>query len=148
MSSFSWVFCSSSCSPSRLPVRSFSPVFFSFSPFCSRCSCLYFCVRFPWSSFFVSVLWSSLSMCFRSSLFVPPLLVLLCSSVFCLMVSSPLFFFFAPPFSGFYKAGGCMIMSDLREWRPARSPLFEEKSGAKSPVIDSPILAFRDTSCG
>jgi hypothetical protein len=39
-------------------------------------------------------------------------------------------------------------MSDLREWRPARSPLFEEKPGAKSPVIASPILAFRDRSCG
>ncbi|KAJ6959119.1 hypothetical protein NC653_037421 [Populus alba x Populus x berolinensis] len=32
--------------------------------------------------------------------------------------------------------------------RPACPPLFEEKSGAKSPVIASPILEFRDTSCG
>jgi hypothetical protein len=84
-------------------------------------------------------------------LFVPPCSfpsVRPCSALWFFL----LFFFFSPPFcspfSGFYKARECMIMSDLREWRPARSPLFEEKPGAKSPVIASPILAFRDRSCG
>ena len=76
LSSISWVFCPSSCSPSRLPVRSFDPLCFSrflrsvrvlFSVFLP----LFFC-SLPLVFLFVSVLWSPLSMCFRSSLSPPP----------------------------------------------------------------------------
>ena len=145
-----------------LSVRSIPCVFLVFSVlcvFCSRCSCLSFCVRFPWSSF--SFLSSGPPCPCVFVLLCPPPLLFFCSFPPCSFSSVRpcsalwfflLFFFFSPPFcspfSGFYKARECMIMSDLREWRPARSPLFEEKPGAKSPVIASPILAFRDRSCG